>query len=351
MKLQCLLVVFLVGLTAFGQQPEGKDKIRVAVLEFTTADIKGQERFLNHENKPIEIPRESTLTIQDHQSMDSIMQGYVRMIDAWDNSATNDANRLAQIQNNERDYAKTLALFNTVVNGPSRPMIIGADYLSAYLGKYNDVFAPVAGEMVSMAMVKLSKEPGFPRYFMSRLGAESGATHLIHGVVSDLRTKVNEFKGYGVETKTLNYQLDVILKVTDLNLGAVVYSNVYTGNHREQYTGAAVSMDKNIFHNLMTSALRQAAEDIYKHSKPGKENKIALTSVPVKVVFVIEAEDGTRPEDAEVSFNGVNMGKNDKIFEVPHGKYKIEVKAAGYKTSSQESELNGDQAIKIRLEK
>ena len=262
-----------------------KEKIKwspfkVCVMDFTTIDITGQKRFLDQNNKPIQIPEQSTLNAADRKSMNSIMQGFVRMIDAWSNSKSQDSNRRTQIDDNKFNREKTLLLYRTTVKGESRPMVIGADYLTAFLGRHNDVFNCMDQSLMLAAMAKLQNAPDFPKDFMLNLAKTTGATHLIYGTVSDLRTKTNSFKGYGIETKTTNYQLDVIIKMVDLVSQSVVYSNVYTGNYREQRPISGMQFDHNIFQNLMTSALEQAAEDLYDMCKPGRKNKITVTPLP-----------------------------------------------------------------------
>ena len=254
---------------------------RVCVLDFTTTDIKGQKRFLDERNRPIVIPPQCTLTDADRQSIDSVMQGYVRLIDAADSVATNDANRDAQISDNHFDRAKALALYRQVVKGESRPVVIGADYLTAYLGRHNDVFGCTDRMQMVAAMNKLqATDPEFPKDFMLKLARETGATHLISAVVSDLRCRSNSFEGYGIKTQTTNYQLDVIVKMVDLVAQRTVYSNVYTGSYREQRPISTTQLDHNIFQNLMTSALEQAAEDFYEVCKPGPRNRVRVTPLP-----------------------------------------------------------------------
>ena len=252
---------------------------KVCVLDFTTADIEGQ-KFLDRQNKPIAIPPQSTLNDADRKSVNSIMQGFVRMIDAWDNTRTNTANRRAQTDDNAFTRAKALELYKTVVNGKSRPIVIGADYLAAYLGKHNDVFTCIGRDEMTAAMDKLRKSPDFPQNFMLRLARATGATHLVYGTVSDLRTRHNSFKGYGIETKTTVYELDVIVKMVDLVAQRSAYSNVYTGSCREQRPVGDSQIDDNVFQTLMKSALEQAAEDFYDVCKPGRKNKVTVTPLP-----------------------------------------------------------------------
>lgn len=252
---------------------------KVCVLDFTTPDIEGQ-KFIDQQNKPIAVPPQSTLNDADRKSVNSIMQGFVRMIDAWDNTRTNTANRRAQTEDNTFTRAKALDLYKTVVNGKSRPVVIGADYLAAYLGKHNDVFSCVGKDEMTAAMNKLRQAPDFPQNFMLRLARATGATHLVYGTVSDLRTRHNAFKGYGIETKTTVYELDVIVKMVDLAAQHTVYSNVYTGSYREQRPVGASQIDDNVFQTLMKSALEQASEDLYDVCKPGRKNKVTVTPLP-----------------------------------------------------------------------
>ena len=340
--------------TVIRETTETKTKwrpFRVCVLDFSSLDIQGQKRFLDQQNKPINIPPQCTLNDADRKSINSIMQGFVRLIDAWDNTKTNTANRGAQADDNAFNRAKALELYNTVVKGDARPMVIGAEYLHAYLGKHNDVFVCLDSSLMTSAMNRLQQAPDFPRDFMLRLAKETGATHLIYGVVSDLRTKTNSFKGYGIQTKTTNYQLDVIVKLVDLVSQHTVYSNVYTGNYREQRPISGTQFDNNIFQNLMTAALEQAAEDLYDVCRPGRRNKVTVTPMPFAVTVTPSGGMFFKAAAAEVYVDGVRAGNGGDQFLVPEGKHTIEVKAPGYKTKKFEVRISKDQVINTTLEK
>jgi len=256
------------------------ERFRVCVLDFTSADILGQKRFLDISNKPIVIPAQSTLDSSDSANMCPIMQGWVRMIDAKDNARTNEANRNAQIQDNQFNREKALELYRTIVKGPSRPMIIGADYLSGYLGQYSDVFVTSERSLVYAAMAKLQNEQDFPTDFMLKLAKSTNITHLIYGTVSDIRTSVRSFKGYGIETKTLIVELDVIVKMVDLVAQQGAYSKVYTASRRIQMPVNPNFMSNDLFQTLMQNALKQAADDFYDVCKPGRKNKVKVTPMP-----------------------------------------------------------------------
>ena len=324
---------------------------RVCVLDFSTVDIEGQKRFLDQTNKPIVIPPQCTLNDADRQSVNGVMQGFVRMIDAWSDKKTADSNRKAQENDNYFTRAQALDIYNRTAAGEVRPAIIGAQYLSAYLGRRNDVFSCLDSSLMTAAMMKLKNAPDFPRDFMLRLARETGATHLIYGTVSDLRTRSNSFRGYGIQTRTTNYQLDVIIKMVDLVRQATVYSNVYTGNYREQKPISTVQIDNNIFQNLMTSALEQAAEDLYDKCKPGRKNTISVTPMPYMIT--INPNGGTffKPASAEIYINGSLAGSGGEPLLIPEGKYGFEIRARGYKTQSFDWVVNRDAVINVNLEK
>ena len=127
--------------------------------------------------------------------------------------------------------------------------------------------------------------------------------------MSDLRSKSKSFKGYGIETNTTTYQLDVIIKLVDLVAQRTVYSNVYTGNYREQYPVSGTQIDNNIFQNLMTAALEQAAEDLYDKCKPGRRNEISVTPMPCSVTVNPSGGMLFRPASAEIYVDGTLTGE------------------------------------------
>ena len=324
---------------------------KVCVLDFTTIDTSGQKRFLDETNTSIVVPPQNSLNDADHKTINSVMQGFVRMIDAWDNTKTNTANRAAQVEDNVFTRQKALELYRTIVKGESRPVVMGAEYLSAYLGRHNEVFGCMDSSLISAAMTKLQNEPDFPQDFMLRLAKETGATHLIYGSVSDIHSKTNSFSGYGIRTNTTSYQLDVTIKMIDLIAQHSVYSNVYTGSYREQRPISTEAFDNNIFQSLLKSALEQAAEDLYDVCKEGRRNKVTVTPMPYMLTVNVSGGMFFKSSEAEISIDGVRMAAGGEAFLVPGGAHKLEVKASGYKPQTIEIDLKADQTIAVKLEK
>ena len=236
--------------------------LRVCVLDFINADIAGGERFLDVKSRKVEIPVPESLNTADQLSVNRRMQGLIRMIDAYSVAEANAANIAIQLEDRKIECAKALDLYNSVVKGEARPVVLGGEYLAAYLGRRGDLFQTVDSSRVAAAMEKLQLQPEFPKDFMRKLAAETGATHLIYGTVSDLTSRGKAFKGYGIETKTTEYRLDVILKVVDLEKQATVHSNVYTGVWSVQQRPGVAEFDDNVFLSLMKNALEQAAEEL-----------------------------------------------------------------------------------------
>lgn len=241
----------------------------IAVLDFSTVEDSAQRQFLSERSRPIDIPASCTLSNADRLSINRVMQGWIRMIDARDTSAASEANLQTQLEDNRFNREKALALYNASVSGETRPVVIGAEYLTAMLGKHNDVFRIVDPATVTAAMDRLSREADFPTDPAVRLVRETGVTHLVYGTVSDPRRREVVFRGYGIETKNTEYKLDVIIRVVDLTGEKPSFGNVYTGTFLDRQPVSGSQLDDGIFQELMNSALLQAAEEIYGQFRPG----------------------------------------------------------------------------------
>lgn len=264
--------------------PEGKTApapFRVCVLDFVQADIVGQRRFLDQDSRPITIPPQCTLDQADHMTIHSVMQGFVRMIDARDSARTNEFNRRRMADDNLWERTKALDLYKTVVKGQSRPVILGAEQLSALLSQHGDVFACTDAALMEAAMYKLQTQPDFPVEFQKKLADMTGATHLLVGTVADLRVSSKTFQGYGIETTTTRYELDFSYKLVDLRAQSSVYGGIATGVYTERKRPGIIEREPSLFQNLLKDALRRAADDLYLACKPGKDCKGPPPAAPV----------------------------------------------------------------------
>ena len=255
------------------EKPQAILPFRVCVMEFTTIDTQGKIRFIDPANRELDVAPRCTLNGADRKSVNDVMQGFVRLVDAVENHKTKDIKNA--ITRND-----AIAIWNTVVHGETRPAVIGAEYLESYLGRNGAVFACLDRPQMVAAMKKLQADPEFPTDFQLKLAKATGATHLIYCTVGNITSRENSFNGYGINTKTTNYALDVIVRMVDLVTQQTVYSNTYTGNYREQRPISGTQFDNNIFQSLMKSALQQAADDLLDRCKPGRNNTIRVTPLP-----------------------------------------------------------------------
>ena len=255
------------------EKPQAILPFRVCVMEFSTIDTQGKIRFIDPANKELDVAPRCTLNSADRTSVNDVMQGFVRLVDAVENHKTKDVM-------NDITRTDALNIWNTAVHGETRPAIIGAEYLESYLGRNGEIFACLDRPLMVSAMKKLQADPDFPTDFQLKLAKATGATHLIYGTVGNITSRENSFSGYGIETKTTNYSLDVIVKMVDLVTQHTVHANTYTGTYREQRPISGTQFDNNIFQSLMKSALQQAADELYDICKPGRHNKVRVTPIP-----------------------------------------------------------------------
>ena len=253
--------------------PQSILPFRVCVMDFSTIDTQGKIRFIDPANRNLDVSERCTLNAADRASVNDVMQGFVRLVDAVENHKTKDAM-------NAITRADAIGIWKTAVHGQTRPAVIGAEYLESYLGFHGEVFACLDRTLMVAAMNKLQEDPVFPVDFQLKLARATGATHLIYGTVGNITSRENSFSGYGIETKTTNYSLDVIVKMVDLVTQQTVFANTYTGTYREQRPISGTQFDNNIFQTLMKSALQQAADELYEKCAPGRRNTIRVTPIP-----------------------------------------------------------------------
>lgn len=258
---------------------------RVCVLDFVQADIVGQNRFLDQNSQPVVIPPQCTMGREDRMSINAVMQGYVRMIDAQDAARTNEANRMRMFDDNQWERTKALELYQTAVKGQFRPVILGSDQLSALLSRHSDVFACTDASLMEAAMQQLQYQQDFPVDFQRKLADMTGATHLLCGTVADLRISSKTFQGYGIETTTTRYELDFSYKLVDLRAQRTVYGGIATGVYTERKRPGVIEQEPSLFQNLLNEALRKTADELYRACKPGKDCKVPPpAAVPETVV-------------------------------------------------------------------
>ena len=157
-----------------------------------------------------------------------------------------------------------------------RPIVIGAEYMTAYLGEYPDVFTPVNRQRVELALKEMdfgrAPTPKDAEERIREFQSGSGAAYVLSGTVADLKTEQKKFSGYGVKTERIIYYLDVLIKVVDLKTNQIVFSGLFTGTDSQMKTKYAETVNHAIFQDLMKDALKQAAEKMNRYFSTAKQS-------------------------------------------------------------------------------
>ena len=262
----CALV--FAGAEAAGTRETEKKKaeppaMKIAVLDFTCIDLTGQKLRLVR-NRPVNTDYRGILSSADRQSIDDRMQGFVRMLDARFAGTAAMAGLQRDLRESERDRAEREALAKKILNSKQRPLVIGAEYMTACLGEYPEIFSLANREGIESALKSLdfgraqTAEDADRRIreFMEK----SGATHILTGTVADLKTEHKKFSGYGVRTDRVVYSLDVLVKLINLKTSQIAFSGVFTGEVSQMNTKFAQTINDSLFQDLMKDAVKQAAE-------------------------------------------------------------------------------------------
>ncbi|MBQ7206993.1 MAG: hypothetical protein IJS01_04265 [Lentisphaeria bacterium] len=241
--------------------PRHSGKPRIVVFPFTTIDIQGQH-FRDFTDRKERVSPQNSLSEAELETVDEVMLGYVKLVDAEEERARRAHDRARLDAENDRNLARQTELADKLLKTPQRAVVIGAAYMEAALGNYNAVELADRGEIAKAYREMAARQAGrAPRALPDQLKVH-GATHVLYGTVADLRTSGQTFSGYGVSTATLIYQLDVIVKIVELESNRIVFSGVFTGEDRELRLEGVQVIDSERFERLMKSAVAQAAQAI-----------------------------------------------------------------------------------------
>lgn len=265
------IAVCLLGLMLWADVPAWAGQtMRLAVFDFTTIDMLGQ-KFYGFAGDFCRLPEQEeydALTAADRISIDDTMQGFVKMLEVREEIARRQEERALDREAREEFLDSRRKLAGKIMNSPNRPVVIGAEYFTAALGKYPR-FKVVARKNIDAALEKLEDklvdfdemEQNFQDFITL-----SGATHVVYTVVADYGEEEREFSGYNITTRQIIRSLDLIVKVVDLNTREVVFAEVFTGEDKEVLTGNYTKYkSSNRYSKLMKNAIKQAAEAMDEH--------------------------------------------------------------------------------------
>lgn len=243
------------------KKPAGP-KPRIAVFSFTTIDIQGQH-FRDFTERKEPVPPQNSLNDAELGSIDEVMLGYIKMIDAEEERARRAHDRKRLDDENDRNLARQQELADRLLKTPERAVVVGANYMEGALGNYDSVELVDRGDIYKAFRDMSARQAGEKPLALPEALQLHGATHVLYGTVADFRAAGNEYSGYGVNTKTLFFELDVMIKIVELKTNRIVFSGVFTGQSREFYLeGQKAVLDSGRFEMLMKSAAMQAAQAI-----------------------------------------------------------------------------------------
>ncbi|MEX0325956.1 MAG: CsgG/HfaB family protein [Puniceicoccaceae bacterium] len=154
------------------------------------------------------------------------------------------------------------------------------------------------------------------------LGRLSGIDYILTGEIVDFGREVRNFSGYGVRTQTVDYRLEVAVRVIETETGRVVFSKTEMAEER-QNQGSTRVLDTTMDARLGRMVADQLSQDLL--SSPvfkAPEEK----SAPESAVISITSE----PANASVEIDGVFYGNAGGSFELPAGLHQIRISLPGY---------------------
>jgi len=324
-------------------------KCKLAVLDFMILDI-AAEKYLKFVEKKDTSPAQQTLNSADRKSVNDVMQGVVRSIDAYDEHRANENRRDRMNQVNDREWAKRdhwRSLLTMTAQG--RSTVAGAELLAACLGEHSDLFEIVDRKSLedTLREVEAAKAGAVDANSVTLIKKMTGATHFVYGVVMDMAREEQKFQGYGIKTNGIVYRLDVMVKVVDITTMTVLFSRNFTGSMTEMRTEFASYHDSAIFNDLMKNALMQADAAIYEFFK----SRVPMSPSVSFSVTINPRGDSQQfdPRDAEIFIDGVFKGSAPATLPLAPGRHVVEIKMNGYETKKYDMEFKGGENLSPKL--
>ncbi len=321
----------------------------LCVLDFSCIDIEGLKLLPSTGGQSIIVPSQNSLNTEDRRSINSVMQGLIRLMDSWDNSKTNEVNRIIQLDDIILHRDAALEVYKKITSGPQRSLVLGAEYLTGYLGEQTPPINCTDSNIVTAAMLKLQQDPDFPLNFQAKLAADTGVTHLVYGSVGDISytAKVTEY--YGIKRESVTYRLPITIKVVDLARQYTVFSKTYESTYTEKQPFNGLIIESNIYGKLMQNILRQVASDIAQASLPGDDQLISVKPINCNLTVITQGGWLFDPAKSTIYLDGEEQAKGAQTFQTTAGKHLLKIVTPGYKDYEKLIKITGDSELTIRL--
>lgn len=326
---------------------------KIAVLDFMTTD-QLVEQYDDFEFEKLAREKADSLSDADRKSINSIMQGIIKGIDAWSNLEAAEDRREEHDLINKDKWRRSEALMKKLRSGPMRPVVAAADYMMSYLGEYPDSLQTVDRPRLAAALqsAEFTVDGSIEADSMARFRQTTGATHLLYGTVTDVKRMDRQFSGYGIKTDMVVYELDVMVKLVDLESEAVVFSTIATGYDKMLKSAQGQTLNSQQVQDLLKDALHAAALDVQQFVNPPKKAASVVTAnMPALVKLQISPRGGDNfvPEDVTIFVDGKFKGNAPAELSVTPGIHEIELKAAGFESLIYEMEVHGGEKLSPRM--
>ncbi len=329
---------------------EAEPPFRIAVLDFTAIDIEGQ-KFYRFVEQTEAVPTIDMITAGDRASIDDRMLGLVKMMEVGEEIARRGWDRARLDAANDRERERIDALAKQILDSRQRAIVIGAEYMTAALGRHPDVFAPVARRNLERALLEVELGRGLTEEeaALGEFGRVSGADYVLYGTVGDFRTREQTFRGYRIETKTVEYSLDLIVKVADLATREVIFSDVVTGTYTERPNAYSEVKDDGIFQELLKSAAQAAADGMYSQFRPAvAAPAVAAAAAELRQLNVVPR--GAEQAEIEIYIDGKFRGNAPATLAVAPGVRIIELRLGDRVWKRYEMEIAGGETLAPRFD-
>lgn len=235
--------------------------MRIGVMDFTTVDMEAQ-KYLHLEQKPLPAsPAASELSGEDRSSLAKEDQGYIRSIETEQHLREQRQNREQVHEQNRRLQDQNDELRDMLLGTRhGRAAVLGADMLATDLAQSDTSWTIIDRQSLNENVDALrNSHTDNPS---ARLAQQLGATHLVYGIVEDLDIKHTAYTGYGIQTLSNLYRLNVLVRMVEISTQKIVFSGEFSAQGKQTLSNNAAEVDTGIIKDLLRDTLKQATTAI-----------------------------------------------------------------------------------------
>lgn len=170
----------------------------------------------------------------------------------------------------------------------------------------------------------------------AQVGKLLGADFIITGSVLTYGEKIVEFKGYGISTEKVVTELNLDIKILDINTGNIEYATLVTAQDEVLNSNSTITTTDYLERKLLQKALESSVKEI---SVQMGSKKKAL-SEKVYVSFF------STPEGADVEIDNVFYGNTPLKLELNPGLHHVKISYAHYE--AWEKTINAAEGLMFR---